>query len=1078
MCHVSTITNRATHALFVTVALLLSSCAGCDAPSITLTPASATLLGGQRQEFTARVLGVSNTEVSWSVEESGGGSINGQGVYTAPYGKGTYHVKATSVENPELSATAEVTVSGSVSGLIVTVAPASATVGAGDQLQFVASVAGGSSAAVNWSIMEGTAGGTVTATGLYTAPATAGTYHVVASAESDPGAYAIAEVTVTSGSSINVTVNPATKTLGVLETQQFTATVTGTTDTGVTWSVQEQGGGTISATGLYTPPTTPGTYRVVAASKVNPSRTATATVTVTPVSVTLSPATVTLEVGTTQQFNATVNGASTKTVLWSILEGANGGNITSTGLYTPPSTPGTYRVVATSTADAGKSATAVVTVIEPITVTVSPQTANLTVSQNLQFSAAVTGSTNQTVTWSVQQGAAGGTINASGLYTAPANVQQPSQTFTVVATWTFGGFTKKGQAAVTVSPGVGITLTPSAVTLSPGGTQAFTATVTGNANTQVTWGVDEGASGGTVDASGNYTAPSTSGTYHVRATSKADTSKFAVATVVVLAPPVSISGTVTYGGALTGRVYVLVAPSDDAPGIVGTSVQLANGSAPFTIQGLQARGSFRIRAFMDTTGTGTYHKAAQKKSSQSFSELLAGCYSFLADPFASAALPVQSNTAVTGVALGLQDADWNCLTATDTPSALTVVPFDEGILALYDDGSSTQYEVCPRYTLHWGPQPGPRNGQSASSMTFDASTPNMVVKTGFTNGTPVYFSLTCTDATLGGYADFGPVTPAANAATTGTFTLSGTVNGTGLTLTNAPLILAALSETGGKVLRISSPSAVQPFTLPGVAPGSYKLYAVRDVGGNGEFTLTDPSNFSAPIPAVVSNANVTGVQVPLSSANAVVRITTRHVNDRGSESYGMSLSLRPNLKRPVKARITAGAKLSVPVDLPLVDFGGGLHGATFELGGITPAAGDAYALSVTYSDGSTETLTGQVTAVLPVVRANAPVGGITNATPLFSWSGPTPAPTGTWFQDLEVIGYETSKIFSGGFVDEVVGYSYGLPPSTQSLPWAQLTRVSGFTGMSNNFLDSYDWALTATDDKGNWSRTVTTFYLQ
>jgi len=112
------------------------------------------------------------------------------------------------------------------------------------------------------------------------------------------------------------------------------------------------------------------------------------------------------------------------------------------------------------------------------------------------------------------------------------------------------------------------------------------------------------------------------------------------------------------------------------------------------------------------------------------------------------------------------------------------------------------------------------------------------------------------------------------------------------------------------------------------------------------------------------------------------------------------------------------------------------------------------------------------------VVASAPVGSITNPTPVFTWSGPSPAPTGTWTQDLEVIGYETSKLFSGGFVDQVVGYAYGIPSSTKSLPWANLTLVSGFTGMSNNFLDSYDWQLTVTDANGNWSRTVTTFSLQ
>jgi hypothetical protein len=62
-----------------------------------------------------------------------------------------------------------------------------------------------------------------------------------------------------------------------LATQQFTATVTGTGITTVTWSVDGIVGGnstvgTISGAGLYTAPTTNGSHTVTAASTVNPAR--------------------------------------------------------------------------------------------------------------------------------------------------------------------------------------------------------------------------------------------------------------------------------------------------------------------------------------------------------------------------------------------------------------------------------------------------------------------------------------------------------------------------------------------------------------------------------------------------------------------------------------------------------------------------------------------------------------------------------------------------------------------------------------------------------------------------------------
>src|SRR5262249_18643120 len=71
--------------------------------------------------------------------------------------------------------------------------------------------------------------------------------------------------------------------------------------------------------------------------------------------------------------------------------------------------------------------------------------------------------------------------------------------------------------------------------VSPGANFTFTATVSGTCcgqSTGVTWSVQE-AGGGTVDSSGRYTAPATLGTYHVVATSVADPSKNAAATVSV-----------------------------------------------------------------------------------------------------------------------------------------------------------------------------------------------------------------------------------------------------------------------------------------------------------------------------------------------------------------------------------------------------------------------------------------------------------------------------------------------------------------------------------------------------------------
>jgi hypothetical protein len=78
---------------------------------------------------------------------------------------------------------------------------------------------------------------------------------------------------------------------------------------------------------------------------------------------------------------------------------------------------------------------------------------------------------------------------------------------------------------------------PSSVSVATGGSQQFSATVTNNANQNVSWAVDGIAGGnvtvGTVDATGNYTAPTAAGSHTITATSVADGTASGSATVAV-----------------------------------------------------------------------------------------------------------------------------------------------------------------------------------------------------------------------------------------------------------------------------------------------------------------------------------------------------------------------------------------------------------------------------------------------------------------------------------------------------------------------------------------------------------------
>jgi len=79
---------------------------------------------------------------------------------------------------------------------------------------------------------------------------------------------------------VSVSISPAAATVWTGGIQAFQATVTGSTNQGVTWSVVEASGGTISTAGLYTAPGTAGSFHVKAVSAADATRAAQAPVTV------------------------------------------------------------------------------------------------------------------------------------------------------------------------------------------------------------------------------------------------------------------------------------------------------------------------------------------------------------------------------------------------------------------------------------------------------------------------------------------------------------------------------------------------------------------------------------------------------------------------------------------------------------------------------------------------------------------------------------------------------------------------------------------------------------------------------
>lgn len=166
----------------------------------------------------------------------------------------------------------------------VSILPQVITLVAGDSCTFAASVTGSTNTAVLWTVVEEIDGGLIDTAGHYTAPSTAGTCHVRATSSADPTKYAVAVITVTDDSTpppgVSVRVSPSEVTVPPGESMVFTATVSGTANTAVTWSVLEADGGSITGAGIYTAPNTEMVAHVRATSVADPTKVATATVTV------------------------------------------------------------------------------------------------------------------------------------------------------------------------------------------------------------------------------------------------------------------------------------------------------------------------------------------------------------------------------------------------------------------------------------------------------------------------------------------------------------------------------------------------------------------------------------------------------------------------------------------------------------------------------------------------------------------------------------------------------------------------------------------------------------------------------
>ncbi len=288
--------TRLTTVSLAVASLLFAACGGSSpdnssdtAPAgqtvaVTTAPTETDIEPGASVKFGAQVTGTADGSVAWSVAEADGGTIDANGLYTAPATEGTFHVRAVSASSSKSNGTSVVRVKkGAAAQVVVAVDPATVTVPAGGTWSFAAVVTGTTTRTVTWTVQEGSSCGSITPAGAYTAPSAGATCRVVATSVADATKSGTATVTVTAPPppAVAISISPTTATVDACKGQVFTATVANAANGAVTWSVVEAGGGTVTS-GAYLAPTAAGTYHVMAASQADPSKTVLATVTVGP----------------------------------------------------------------------------------------------------------------------------------------------------------------------------------------------------------------------------------------------------------------------------------------------------------------------------------------------------------------------------------------------------------------------------------------------------------------------------------------------------------------------------------------------------------------------------------------------------------------------------------------------------------------------------------------------------------------------------------------------------------------------------------------------------------------------------
>lgn len=507
-------------------------------------------------------------------------------------------------------------------------------------------------------------------------------------------------------------------------------------------------------------------------------------------------------------------------------------------------------------------------------------------------------------------------------------------------------------------------------------------------------------------------------------------------TAASASPSYRISGTVSYGGTGTGRIYIgaFWTNCTGCSPVAGTSI---SAPGPFTVRGL-GNGSYQLVAWRDFIGQGARNAT---------------------DPTGSSGTLTIASANLAGVALTLTDP---APPTPQTPTGLGVFPGNNGAVLFWDTiRDANGVEAATAYKIYWGTDAAASN---QAPVIVPAKDDGVYIQGNVVNLSSYYYKVSslvgASESAASGVV--GPVTigaiPGANVLS-GTVTFPGTATG--------PLFAGVFDQTAGvmRATKIASPMSPTAYTVTGIPSGSnYFAFAILDQNGNGLIDAGDVHNIgSGGGNQTIAITGATTHNVTLSGANASVLMGTQHERQLGvpgSDSYGIRSRVSALVKLPVAVTLYSGSNVAVPADIArYYDFEIG-----WGQGSARPNVGDAYGFKIWYSDGTSELKSGAVSAVLDSFAQTITATPTPSAnTPTFSWAAPA-SPPASYMYYLQLYG--------PGGANWWYPRDSGMPSTQLSVQYnadGNASPASLVTGTT------YNWSVTVQDQNQNRASVQTTY---